>query len=677
MRLFFAIFFIVTATSLAQQGNSVIIEGRNRAVADTLRRAVAADTLRRAGADTTAADSLSAKKKIQRDTLKPVNQRALNANSFYVKLGDIEKSSYKTAHDLTGAYPLGFVKDFGFAVHPNELYINGSGTGSTSYLIDGVEAGGGSAWYNPLFIQTENIDSIEIITSPRSFLYGINNNSAGVNIITKNRISRIPLTRLMYNQAQLREGTLDAQYSSVVFKKFVLSFDITTKKIDDVVRNWSSSVWLGNAKLKYFCADKLDLVLSYDYRRFKINLTGGIDATALDSMPKEKNKTTKDYVYDVTDNSLLYDNLSYNKESFHGLSLKALSTYIENGYTDLTFFYRASLDEFRQNEMNDTSVAAKIPKSVLNVRDKELGSVFRQTYRLGFFDIDANAGFTAEKYDTNGTTLSNWLTSYSFSGKISAGLFEGAGIVSVFGKTARKYGFTFTGAGADLSVDINNRIRAYFGLSAFGAIKRKIDSSYFKFTGYVPGYFASAEKITANIVEGGLEYRDARLALNAKIVYRREDSKNDLFGAGVSLAVKYWKLVFENNSSYNDKQAAINTNFTNYSGPAYFMGEDILPKFQIVTGVYYKDILFETNLDLKAGINTRFTNYRQYPGVNYFGLFTQNTFVVNFEVQGEIQKTAILYFSWENLLNTKYMIVPFYPMPQRNIRFGVAWKFLN
>jgi outer membrane receptor protein involved in Fe transport len=38
---------------------------------------------------------------------------------------------------------------------------------------------------------------------------------------------------------------------------------------------------------------------------------------------------------------------------------------------------------------------------------------------------------------------------------------------------------------------------------------------------------------------------------------------------------------------------------------------------------------------------------------------------------------AVVHFTIENLLNTKYYVVPFYPMPDRNLRLGVTWEFLN
>ena len=102
-----------------------------------------------------------------------------------------------------------------------------------------------------------------------------------------------------------------------------------------------------------------------------------------------------------------------------------------------------------------------------------------------------------------------------------------------------------------------------------------------------------------------------------------------------------------------------------------------VPQFQTQTGLYYKDILFDNNLDLKTG----FIFY--YTGKN--NVFTYENGLVevpssnklDFTLVGEIQKTAIVYFTWQNLLGSNYYLTPYYPMPGRSLRFGVVWEMFN
>ena len=49
----------------------------------------------------------------------------------------------------------------------------------------------------------------------------------------------------------------------------------------------------------------------------------------------------------------------------------------------------------------------------------------------------------------------------------------------------------------------------------------------------------------------------------------------------------------------------------------------------------------------------------------------------DFSAAGEIREVAIVYFAWENLFNNQYFITPYYPMRERNIRFGLAWELFD
>ncbi|MDP2364220.1 MAG: putative porin, partial [Ignavibacteria bacterium] len=136
----------------------------------------------------------------------------------------------------------------------------------------------------------------------------------------------------------------------------------------------------------------------------------------------------------------------------------------------------------------------------------------------------------------------------------------------------------------------------------------------------------------------------------------------DVNGLGLNLKFKYWKLLLESNSSY---YSALDNKFNE------------VPKFQTQSGLYYISKLFNDNLDLKIG----FVFY--YIGTN--NVFTTKNGLVevpssiklDFTLAGEIQKTAIVYFTWQNLFNNNYYITPYYPMPSRSIRFGVAWEMFN
>jgi hypothetical protein len=102
-----------------------------------------------------------------------------------------------------------------------------------------------------------------------------------------------------------------------------------------------------------------------------------------------------------------------------------------------------------------------------------------------------------------------------------------------------------------------------------------------------------------------------------------------------------------------------------------------VPEFQTQTGLYYTSILFKSNLDLKTGFVFYYTGTNNVYTNEHGVTEVPSSYKLDFTLAGEIQKTAIVYFLWQNLLQNDYYITPYYPMPPSNIRFGFAWELFN
>ena len=116
-------------------------------------------------------------------------------------------------------------------------------------------------------------------------------------------------------------------------------------------------------------------------------------------------------------------------------------------------------------------------------------------------------------------------------------------------------------------------------------------------------------------------------------------------------------------------------------------------------GIYYIDTLFNSNLKLKAGINyssignrnNLYYDFEKSISTTHAGMINAasgliqylphenitSDFQIDFFVAGQIQDNATIYFTFENILNNRYYLIPYYPMYERGIRFGVAWEFFN
>ena len=102
----------------------------------------------------------------------------------------------------------------------------------------------------------------------------------------------------------------------------------------------------------------------------------------------------------------------------------------------------------------------------------------------------------------------------------------------------------------------------------------------------------------------------------------------------------------------------------------------------LLLGFILKVALFNSNLDLKTGFVFNYTGKQNIRNVSILHRRissddVESWLTVDFTVSAEIQKAAIIYFTWENLFDWKYYITPYYPMLERNIRFGVAWEIFN
>jgi hypothetical protein len=140
----------------------------------------------------------------------------------------------------------------------------------------------------------------------------------------------------------------------------------------------------------------------------------------------------------------------------------------------------------------------------------------------------------------------------------------------------------------------------------------------------------------------------------------------------VKLNYKFWLFLLETNTSYYIK-TKYDSSLENYIDETAN-----IPDWQFIGGLYVNDLFFDNNLDLKAGFKFYYTGEINSSVRWWWGsTIVEPTNKLDFNLAGEIQKVAIFYFQWENLFGNEYYITPHYPMPERNIKFGIAWELFN
>ena len=599
---------------------------------------------------------------VKPDSIVPIYSQAFTEKSFVLKNDELQKLEYQYTGNYFKLFPFNFIKDLGFTGQLNETFLYGVGNNAVSYLIDGVSFNDRiSNSLNLNLIQSEDIDSIEVVPLPRGFLYGAYNNPVSINFITKDFISIQPFSRIRFYQGANRDMMLDGSFNAILMKRLIGSFDITNRIFDGTYANSDYSIWQGKVKLKYLLSNAVNIIASYNYNDYKAGYSGGVDVDSIIALGENVN----DVLYDFRAAPMIYPNGEL-KTLTHLPRLRFLISPTEWMKTDASLF-------FMFNRYEKGSFASEYTENKtygLNIRNDAEWNLFKFQLNIDYDKRHTyvNKSFYPYISPTQLYTYQDEIdeNTFSISGIVSAYFNDSTIIPSVFYKTTNS-----NFEQSQYFPDIIDRSSQGLGLDIIFKPKPFLDF-------YVGASFFKPKISTSNeysFVELGTKFQTDFLLFDLK--YFMNDYSygfytggmffnyyqfGKLTGIGATIKLNYWKLLLEFNSShYSSKNSELNG----------------VPDFQTQTGLYYTSKLFNDNLDLKTG----FVFY--YTGKNNVYTYEQGLVEVpasnklDFTLAGEIQKIAIVYFTWQNLLDNNYYIIPYYPMPSRNIRFGVAWKMFN
>jgi hypothetical protein len=611
-----------------------------------------------------------------------------------IRKNTLEGMDSRTTADFITNIPFGFVRDFGSVGQPNEAVIWGQGFGNVTFLNDGLSIN--NRLSNSLdlnLFQTESIDSIEVIPLERGFLFGGMNNPASINFMSREININRPYSKIKFYQAPHSEGFIDGLFCFTPFNKLNVIFEITNQSTVPYYKNTDLSNWLGSLRLRYLLAKDVNIFMSYKYHKSEVQLNGGGDADSIHTY------------YDASQfDNILYNNLKapvrfndrYQKASGNNFNLRLLSSLMEKAPTDISFYYQTSLTEFRQNENGNDPIFDTI------INDDEaatFGANLRQDFSVNDVKLTSITNYERTIYDSplldHETTKSHFSTSamaaFTFFDKLLEPTF--------FGKYLYYSNSSYTGIGADAIIEIGHSLKIFGGLSSFekpytmweerfalptiNLNKQRINT--FELNGSLEsnvikctfGYFAQT---TSNSLMAAIE--SPQILISDKAIFF--NSKNlSLQGVNLKLNLKIWKILLLANSSY------------------YFSSSDRhdnnIPDFTSQGGIYYIDTLYNNNLKLKMGFNYYFTGNQDYSITDFeknitsnyiYNTLTQSASLMStsqfsskpqldFFLAGRIQKSAIIYFVVENIMNELYFVVPYYPKQPRGFRFGLAWEFLD
>lgn len=662
------IIFLLFNSSVLSQTTDTLFNVSDSLTVDTLSVIANSDTLF-VNDSTKVTDEI-----VKPDSLIPIQGIPLTDASLIINKRTFLFYNYRYAGDFLRSFPLNFIADLGFMGQPNEIFVYGVGAGGISFMEDGV------LWNNRFtnaldlnHIQSEDIDSIEIIPSPRGFLYGPYNNPVTINFIMRDFLSPEPYSRIKYYEGPDGEAMFDGKFNAQIAKKWNLSFQLTNRSTDSSFANNEFSIWQVNTKLKYYLSNSINLSAIYSFVDADVGLNGGVD---IDSIAKITNDVNS-ILYDRQAAPVVYPNRGESVIN-HNFGLRFQAELFDKSNTDMTFYYKIAQNEIKDH--NDT-----LSLSLRN-DNKTFGVNLKHYQRVGILSFGLFGLFEKSEGDYENflspylnTSVSDWeFTKISGGLDLSLHLLNDKLVPSVFYKYVNQSRYFkqvdddiptlltdktegLSGIGTDLKFIINNGMSFYAGASTFqhAEFSLRENSEYTKTFEFGGKYFGSnlfadlkyfKRSGSADIPHYNYHY--------SPIVY------GNLSGIGLRLNFNYWKFLIETNTSY------------------YFNADEDqllgVPELQFVGGVFLNGFFFDDNLFLKAGVQFYYTGTNNVPSNVWKEIIVvEPSNKIDITVAGEIKGVAIVYFGWENLFSSQYFITPYYPMLERNIRFGLSWELFN
>lgn len=592
------------------------------------------------------------------DSLIPLQELPLAEVSQTINNREFYFYNYWYTGDFLRIFSLNFIKDQAFLGQPNESFIYGAGFGGISYLEDGVLWN--DRYTNALDlnqVQSEDVDSIEVVPSPRGFLYGPYNNPVTVNFIMKDFISAPPYSRIKYYEGPFGEAMIDGMFSAKIYKRWKLSFQISNRSSDDRYINSAFSSWQVNTKLKYYLSNSINLTALYSYVDSDVGLNGGVDVETISNVTENIDSI----MYNNLTAPVLYPNRVQSILN-HNLSLRLQALLFRDARLSFTLYYRDYKDEInnedtvvmRNKNVTETYGATLNYNHRFNIVSLQVLGTYEDNNTLNNHEGDKFYNLT---YDYNYISLSGILSFRLFNDRLTPSIFYNYSSKEISDSNSSN-SMNRSGLGIDLQLTLPKHLAVYLGYSSF----EQTDSH------------------TPTTIELGARYGSKDLKIDFKIFSRKDfvpyqmlqhnipvppvvTESEDVTGLGIIFNYQLWKLLLETNTSH------------------YFNvdGNDLanLPDLQFTSGIFVNAMFFENNLYLKAGLIYYYTGNIKAPATNFGIIDVEPSHKFDLSVAGEIREVAIVYFALENLFGNQYFITPFYPMRERNIRFGLSWVLFD
>jgi outer membrane cobalamin receptor len=619
-------------------------------------------------------------------------------------------------------FPGVFIYTLGSVGQPNAFTINGFQT--VAFLSDGVPINDPlNGMYNIYLYPVEYIGKIEYISGTKSFYYGLNSNSGIVNLISKNFKSLKPYTKIRYSESAYEETFFDGMFSQNFLSNLNFNGGVQRIAADGMFANSAYDAWNARAKLRYDITDNLNIYFSEIYNQNELELNEGVDIS----------KTPGKFLYDRLQ-AVVRNTNSYEKVARNDLHLGATAKILpdSSSVSNINFYLSNQMRRYNDNGVRQSYQSRRMgvkftqhidfrvfSNSAIS-KDSSSDTSMSLQVRTGLLE---NGPDTTElrvlssnvlrngKYPENQCPISSFNTDFGFdvqSRQIFAGLpvgYKANTVISVFGKTAYRPINKLEVSGYFrndsyikkhyLSFGVDAQYNALDGLALIGGYSESyrlptFQENYWRDTtilGDVNNFNPEKHKL----LEVGCSFRWKDIvkvratyftqSINEAIIpiptssnypalsFRFTNDDINTSGINMSGEIRIWKVTGIFNSIF----------FVNHNSVTSY-----LPIASIIGEIFFKDMFFKDNLDLKFGIRARAISNQKGFEFNSRTLTYLQSSEYELGTGGSIDAfvfgrigSAIVHIVLENILDNQYLSTKFYPIQDRSLRFGVSWEFEN
>ncbi|MCX7874979.1 MAG: TonB-dependent receptor plug domain-containing protein [Melioribacteraceae bacterium] len=624
-----------------------------------------------------------------------INKKSLldsNYNYYLITKNEIEDIDYRVFTDVFNNRNFVFNKNLSSFGTPNYISYYGQISNKVSILLDGIELNNRfNSFYDINNLLSENVELIELIPISHSFLF----NNTGIAVINFNSFeptSKKPFSRIKFFQASDEEGFIDGMINLMPFKNITTFINFSNQSYDGRFANSSFSNWKGLIRLKYNYSEKVNFAISYFHNNNSIRLNGGVD---IDSIKKISNGDNyNEIAFDNVLSPVRFNN-RYLTSITDRILLNSLAKLSENNSTEVSFYYQKDENYFRQN-----SVGA-LQSNVFPIKRENFsltkGFYIKSNFIYDDYSFFINTNFERNQFNSQILDKQNVLSFFNISSGASF-TFNEFVKSNIYGKFLTQAQSTYFGLGGDITFEIFNLFKIYFGFSGY-----KNPFNYLERVFVLNKNWNQDSNIKT--IESKIIFENKNI--NVNLSYFSTQNDNFLIPAFIFYDYKNDNAYFV--KSINSKNSALNLfvsatywkMFIHNSYTYYFNNVERinrgLPEYENKTSIFYNDILFNNNLKLKVGFNL-FTIGKRYEqrfdfekglSSSYYFMLSDNSlkqisdkifstsFKLDFFLIGTIQENAKIYITWENLFDSKFYFIPYYPAYPRNLKLGVAWNFLD